>query len=118
MLKASGIPDDFIAARGHRTVTDKAELLQLGFKGYQARTPCLLVPIHAPGGEIGYHIRPDTPRLQKERQTEQVRVPPRLAKPLGRSTVREAADRRPERYTMDHRRLQKGRCAAAHGVCC
>ena len=75
MLCDSGITADSIRLRGYRTVTESAELLNLGFKEYQARVPCLLVPIHAPGGDIGYHIRPDNPRLKTNAKPNKYEFP-------------------------------------------
>ena len=59
----SAIPDALIAERGYRSITVSAELVRLGFKQRQARTPSLLVPIHGVDGDLaGYAIRPDEPR--------------------------------------------------------
>lgn len=61
----SGIPEQLIAERGYRTVTDPGELLALGFDDYQARTPCLLVPLHGVDRSNGrYAIKPDSPRIR------------------------------------------------------
>jgi len=98
MLKESGISDEVIRERGYRTITDKAELLALGFAEYQALVPCLLVPIHGPSGEIGgYHIRPDKPRKRNNGKVNKYEfpagcqnrldVPPRVRSVLGNPKV-------------------------------
>jgi len=59
----SAIPDELIIERGYRSVDVAADLLRLGFKQRQARTPALLIPIHGVDGElVGHAIRPDEPR--------------------------------------------------------
>jgi hypothetical protein len=59
----SAIAPAIIRARGYRTVTDREELLQLGFEPYQAITPGLLIPLYGPyGSVISYQYRPDSPR--------------------------------------------------------
>lgn len=63
--KRSAISPETIAARGYRTVTDRRELLALGFAPTQCRVPGLLIPLHAPDGSIaGHQFRPDCPRLK------------------------------------------------------
>jgi len=63
MLEASGISQSVIEARGYRTVSDRRELLELGFKDGQARVPGLLVPIRGIDGSVVSHqFRPDEPR--------------------------------------------------------
>ncbi len=75
MLRAeSAIADDVILARGYRTVTNKDELLKLGFAAAQC-LPGLLLPLWPPdaasgpdgaprpgGGNGLYVLRPDAPR--------------------------------------------------------
>jgi hypothetical protein len=56
----SGISDDVIAARGYRTVADRADLAALGFKPAQCRVPGLLLPLWAPDGD---HPAPAPARL-------------------------------------------------------
>lgn len=65
MLRASGLSDETIEARGYRTVTSKAELKRLGFGPAQLLVPTLLVPIFGVGGEVVlYQHRPDHPRVK------------------------------------------------------
>jgi len=66
MLDASAISPEVAEQRGYRTITSKAEIVELGFADYQARTPALLVPVHGLGcvaGAVRYQLRPDDPRL-------------------------------------------------------
>ena len=64
LLRSSAITPHVAAARGYRTVTQHLELLELGFRPYQALTPALLVPVHDVNGVVGLHqIRPDNPRV-------------------------------------------------------
>src|SRR5258708_812055 len=59
------VPLDVITERGYATITDRADLLALGFADYQARVPALLVPLHGPDGSIGrYAVKPDHPRVE------------------------------------------------------
>jgi putative DNA primase/helicase len=68
LLRHSAIRRDVASARGYRTVTTRAELLRLGFSEAQARVPALLVPIWTVHGDIGlYQIRPDDPRIVKDK---------------------------------------------------
>jgi hypothetical protein len=50
LLAASAISDIIARARGYRSVTTKAELLELGFSAIQARVPALLIPVWGVGG--------------------------------------------------------------------
>jgi hypothetical protein len=63
MLRAeSAITDEVILARGYRTITEKAELRELGFAPAQC-LPGLLLPLWTPDGEnILSVLRPDAPR--------------------------------------------------------
>ena len=55
-------------ARDYRSVETKVELKRIGFSEIQCRTPALLVPIRATHGEIAsYQIRPDAPRIKKDK---------------------------------------------------
>ena len=66
----SGISDEVVAARGYRTITDEAELRQLGFAPRQCRVPGLLLPLHTTDGQLGPAIyRPDSPRVVENRRT-------------------------------------------------
>ncbi len=68
LLRDSAITADVAAARGYRTVTTRAELRRLGFSDAQARVPALLVPVWTVRGEIElYQIRPDHPRIVKDK---------------------------------------------------
>lgn len=67
VLRQSAISDQVIAARGYRTVTDVAELEQLGFARSQCRSG-LLLPLHTTDGGNGiYILRPDNPRVVEEK---------------------------------------------------
>ena len=68
MLRKSAINDEIIKARGYRTVTDPAELRQLGFAPGQCRVPGLLLPLHTTDGRNGLNVyRPDNPRVIEEK---------------------------------------------------
>ena len=69
LSNGSGISEAVIAARGYRTITDEAELLQLGFALRQCRVPGLLLPLHTTDGTPGPAIyRPDNPRVVENRR--------------------------------------------------
>ncbi len=63
LREGSGISDPVIAARGYRTISDREELLQLGFSHSQARVPGLLLPLWTTDGRNPLAVyRPDNPR--------------------------------------------------------
>lgn len=66
-LRASGLTDEVIAARGYRTVTSKADLKRLGFGSAQQLTPTMVIPIHGvAGGVVLHQHKPDDPRRNKD----------------------------------------------------
>lgn len=68
LITGSAITPSVAIARGYRSVTRRADLLRLGFKDYQARTPALLIPIHSVHGEVvSYQLRPDDPRIMNDK---------------------------------------------------
>ncbi|MBI9048656.1 MAG: DUF3854 domain-containing protein [Anaerolineaceae bacterium] len=69
MLKEeSGISDQVILARGYRTITSEADLVQFGFSPAQRKVPGLLMPLHTTDGKIGLYVyRPDNPRTIEDR---------------------------------------------------
>jgi hypothetical protein len=67
LARESGIAEDVIAARGYRSVTDTAELRELGFSGSQCRAG-LLLPVWCTDGSNGFHVlRPDNPRVIEQK---------------------------------------------------
>ena len=70
MLAAeSGINDEVIRQRGYRTVTDSAELRDLGFALAQCRPPGLLLPLWTTDGSNSLYVfRPDSPRVLDEKR--------------------------------------------------
>jgi len=82
----SGIALEVIAERSYRTITDRAELLKLGFADYQARVPALLIPIHSvDGSNSRYVLKPDHPRL--ERRPDKPDRPIKYEYPAGQPNV-------------------------------
>ena len=66
----SAIGAETIATRGYRTITDAAELLELGFSSAQARPRGLLLPLWSTAGEVcGAVFRPDNPRVREIKTT-------------------------------------------------
>ena len=64
MLRDSAISPEVAHQRGYRSATQRAELEELGFCGYQALVPALVLPIRDANGAIAFHqIRPDSPRM-------------------------------------------------------
>lgn len=64
LLTTSAILDDVTRTRGYRSVTTKAQLLELGFSDRQARVPAVLIPVWGAGGKVSlYQARPDAPRV-------------------------------------------------------
>jgi hypothetical protein len=51
LRRGSGISDEVIAARGYRTIIDRADLPALGFKPAQCRVPGLLLPMWPPDAD-------------------------------------------------------------------
>jgi hypothetical protein len=67
LVEGSAILLDVIERRDYRTITDLEELLELGFKPYQAVTPGLLIPLYDMFGNVSSHqYRPDNPRPDGE----------------------------------------------------
>jgi hypothetical protein len=63
-LEASAIADDVIVERGYFSISSKAELSAIGFKGSRIPLPALGIPIHTITGEPIYQVRPDEPRVE------------------------------------------------------
>jgi hypothetical protein len=114
----SGIDPLVIAERGYRTVTDRQDLLKLGFTRNQALVPGLLISLHDVTGQVaGYQFRPDTPRLRKDKPVKYetptgarniVDVPPRAQAALGDPAI-------PLVVTEG---AKKADSAVSHGLCC
>lgn len=67
LREGSGLNRETITARGYYTATTKAELERLGFSSNQRQVPALVIPLHGVDGEeVGYQIRPDVPRCDKD----------------------------------------------------
>lgn len=67
MLKASGISQEVMVARGYRTIEKRAELYRLGYSDRQRGTPTLFIPVWSASDRESFsyhHHRPDAPRLQ------------------------------------------------------
>jgi hypothetical protein len=63
----SAITPEVIQARGYRTIENSEELLDLGYRPDQVRTPGLLVPLYDMWGDVSsYQYRPDSPRKDSE----------------------------------------------------
>lgn len=114
----SGISEEFIRARGYKTVTDKKELRELGFGEVQARVPATLMPLWTVDGEVGtYQLRPDVPRLRDNKPVKYetpIRSLLRLdINPLVRHLLRDMSH--PLFITEG---IKKGDAAASRGLCC
>src|ERR1700759_1668790 len=114
----SGISEEFILARGYATVTDKKELRELGFGEAQAQVPALLIPIWTVDGEVGtYQLRPDVPRLRKNKAVKYETPFRSLLRldinPLARHLLRNMTC--PLFITEG---IKKGDAAASRGLCC
>ena len=118
LIDASAISREVAEARGYRSVTVKAELQALGFAPAQRRTPALLAPVFDYRGEVvTYHLRPDEPRILKERALKYetpagsrmaVDVPPPIRHQLRDPTV-------PLLITEG---VRKADSAVSTGMCC
>ncbi len=97
-LQGSGISGEVITERGYRSVTNKAELVSLGFNSNQQRAPGILIPLWGVDGKpVGYQFKPDTPRQDGKGKLikyenpagSSVRLdcPPRCQKMLGDPSV-------------------------------
>jgi hypothetical protein len=65
----SGISEAVIAARGYRTITEAAELRELGFAPAQCRASGLLLPLWTTDGQNGHYVvRLDNPRVVVDRK--------------------------------------------------
>lgn len=93
MLEASAVNPDVAQERGYRSLTNKFELQDLGFRKSQWVVPGLLVPLHGVDGQQwGYQYRADNPRADKDGksvkydapqgQNNRLDVPPRCRESL------------------------------------
>jgi hypothetical protein len=77
LREGSGLSDQVIAERGYRTVTDPAELRDLGFAnagGWVPPTPGYLLPVYDTRGRNGrYYFKPDHPRQDPDRPERRVK---------------------------------------------
>src|SRR5262245_40391201 len=79
LLDASAIAPEVSAARGYRSITDPAELVELGYpvEWVDQLTPCLYIPILGVNGErVAWHIRPDRPRSDERGRVRKYEFPP------------------------------------------
>ena len=69
LAEESGISDDIIRRRGYRSISDAAELRELGFAPAQCRPPGLLLPLWTTDGNNGLYVyRPDNPRVVEDKR--------------------------------------------------
>lgn len=119
MLEAdSAISAEAIESTGYRTVTEKSELMKLGFSEAQARVPGLLVPIWSPAGElVSYQFRPDCPREIDGKPVKYESLPgtgSRLhAPPFVLAKIQD-----PRQTLVITEGVRKADCAASRGVAC
>jgi hypothetical protein len=118
LLAASAISEAVAAARGYRSVTEKAELHRLGFTERQARVSALLLPVWNVTGKIAlYQARPDEPRLANGKTVKYetvagsrmtIDVPPSVRHQLGDPSI-------PLWITEG---IRKADAAVSAGLCC
>ena len=94
LREGSGLPDDVIAERQYRSVTDPGELRRLGFRQRGLTVPGLLVPLWGPDGGNGHAAyRADVPRRPKAKYElpagacARLDVPPRCRDAVRRPDV-------------------------------
>ena len=100
LLRASGITDALIAARGYRSLDAEqaqAELPQLGYADYQVTGSGLLVPLWDVHGQNGAsQFRSDHPRVRSGKPVKyetpsgarnMIDLPPTMREHLGKTTV-------------------------------
>jgi hypothetical protein len=95
--QGSVIAPEVVEERGYRTATSKRELVDLGFKPSQARTPGLLLPLRPPDGSTGLHVyRPDLARIVRGKELKyeypagegmRIDVPPRCQAALADPSI-------------------------------
>lgn len=118
LQEASGICKDVIAARGYRTVTNEADLEQLGFSPKQRNVPALLIPICSPTGEVKLHqTRPDTPRTNGKGKPVKYETPAGslMALDMHPSVKGKAADPKTPLWITEG--IKKGDALASRGLC-
>lgn len=94
LLRASGLDDATIVARGYRSVTRKGELERLGFTPAQRLVPTLLVPGQDVRGQRALLSTPTRRAAHSERQAGQVRDTQGREHDPGRAARCAAMDRR------------------------
>ncbi len=64
LREGSGISERIILGRDYRTGKEPKDLRDLGFEGFQCRTPALIIHMYGPDGMLkNSQIRPDDPRM-------------------------------------------------------
>jgi hypothetical protein len=77
MLRASGVTPEVAQERGYRSIINKSELQDLGFRKSQWVIPGLLVPLHGVDGQQwGNQYRADNPRADKDGKPVKYDSPP------------------------------------------
>ena len=118
LLQASAIAPEVAMARGYRSVTTKAELKQLGFPQSQRLAPSLLIPIwDIQGATATYQLRPDTPRIKRERVLKyETRAGSRLVLDVPPAVRPQLAD--PSQPLWITEGARKADSAVSAGMCC
>jgi len=124
MLKASGLTDAVIEARGYWSCSSKTELRGKGFAGSQVHTinaekPALMLPVYRAGiTEPVYHqMRPDSPRTRDGKALKY--ETPKGAKPVvdvppgARDWIGD-----PQRTLYITEGSKKADAGVSHGLCC
>jgi hypothetical protein len=118
LLRGSAISDDVAAARGYRSVEQKARLTELGFSQAQARVPALLIPIIGVHGDIVlYQLRPDTPRIRDGKAVKyETPAGARMALDVPPACRAGLADPQIPLFVTEG--VRKADAAASAGLCC
>jgi len=119
LLAASTISAIVARTRAYRSVTTKAELLELGFSAPQARVPALLIPVWGVGGEISlYQARPDTPRIDRRGKVVKYETVAgaRMVLDVHPMVRDQLADPAIPLWITEG--VRKGDAAVSHGLCC
>lgn len=119
LLDESGISPEVAEARGYRSVSDAAELQEIGFAGNQCRVPALLIPVWGVIGKARSHqIRPDKPRKDGKGKDVKYETPTRsqMALDVHPSILDKMGNPKVPIYITEG--IRKADAAVSRGLCC
>jgi len=119
LVEQSAITSEVAAARGYRSILQKAELRRLGFSDRQCNPPGLLIPVWGVTGEIGnYQFRPDHPRIGENGKPVKYETPRGSRMMLDVPPMIRQWLNDPSRRLYVTEGMRKADAAVSKGLCC